>query len=145
VLSVRCGRAESKSERHKEKKKKKTKKDRTVKEKTRKDGTLKEKKKIKEDSDKRSPKERDGSTTVRKSTKGEKTQTTRISTSSFEIGHLSASPEAPKATVSKKHSILGLGLPSAMRLPRMRRFNCQLSQPQCGLFARSNQSRCSVQ
>jgi len=123
-MAEEMSRAESESERHKKKKKKdgtvkeKTKKDGTLKEKTKKDGTIKEKKKIKEDSDKRSQK--DGSGTVRKSLKGEKTQTTRISTSSFEIGHLSASPEAPKATVSKKHSILGLGLPSAMRLPRMR-------------------------
>ena len=117
-MAEEMSRAESEGDRHKEKKKKK--KDGTVKEKTKKDGTVKEKKKSKEDSDKRSLKEKGGSGTVRKSIKGEKTQTTRISTSSFEIGHLSASPEAPKATVSKKHSILGLGLPSAMRLPRMR-------------------------
>jgi len=101
--------AESEGERHKEKKKKK---DGTAKEKKKKDGTVKEKKKSKE--------EKDGSATVRKSLKAEKTQTPRISTSSFEIGHLSASPEVPKATVSRKHSILGLGLPSAMRLPRIR-------------------------
>lgn len=96
--------AESEGEKPKEKKKKK-KKDGTVKEK-KKDGTVKEKKKPKEEKE------------VRKSIKGEKT--IRMSTSSFEVGQLSASPEVPKATVSKKHSILGLGLPSAMRLPQMR-------------------------
>lgn len=55
---------------------------------------------------------------VRRSIKGEKT--IRMPASSFEVGQLSASPEEPKAAVSKKHSILGLGLPSAMRLPQMR-------------------------
>jgi len=36
-----------------------------------------------------------------------------------EIGHPSASPEVLKAMVSQKHAILGLGLPTAMCLPRM--------------------------
>ena len=115
--------AESEGEKQREKKKKDgtvKKKDGTVKEKTKKDGTVKEKKKAKEDKDKKSLKKKDGSGTVRKSLKGEKVQTMRISTSSFEVGHLSASPEAPKVDVSKKHSILGLGLPSTIRLPRMR-------------------------
>ena len=55
-----------------------------------------------------------------KSSKKEKTQTVRVSSSSFEVGGLSASPEAPKTTEIKKHSILGLGLPSTMRLPTIR-------------------------
>jgi hypothetical protein len=107
-MAEEMNKAGSEGERHKEKKKKK--KDGIVKEKKKKDGTLEEKKKTKDEKD----------ATVRKSIKAEKIQTPRISTSSFEIGHLSASPEVPTATVSKKHSILGLGLPSAMRLPRMR-------------------------
>lgn len=55
-----------------------------------------------------------------KSTKPEKTQTVRLSSSSFEVGGLTASPEAPKTIGPKKHSILGLGLPSTMRLPTVR-------------------------
>jgi serine/arginine repetitive matrix protein 2 len=109
---------ESEGERLKEKKKKK---DGMVKEKKKKEGTVKKKKKAKEDSDKKSQKEKNRSRTVKKSIKGVKTQTTWISISSFKVGHLSASPEVPKATMSKKYSILGLGLLSAMRLPRMRR------------------------
>lgn len=57
---------------------------------------------------------------MRKPVKGEKLQSIRISTSSFEIGHLSPITEEPKAIVSKKHSICGLRLPSTMRLPWMR-------------------------
>ena len=55
-----------------------------------------------------------------KSTKIEKTETLRISTSSFEVGGLTASPEPPKTIGPKKRSILGLGLPSTMRLPTVR-------------------------
>ena len=55
-----------------------------------------------------------------KSTKKEKSQTVRLSSSSFEVGGLTASPEAPKTIGPKKHSILGLGLPSTMRLPTVR-------------------------
>ena len=55
-----------------------------------------------------------------KSTKTEKSQTVRLSTSSFELGGLTASPEAPKTIGPKKHSILGLGLPSTIRLPAVR-------------------------
>ena len=55
-----------------------------------------------------------------KSTKKEKSQTVRLSSSSFEVGMLTASPEAPKTIGPKKHSILGLGLPSTMRLPTVR-------------------------
>ena len=52
-----------------------------------------------------------------KSTKKEKAQSVRLSLSSFEVGGLTASPEAPKTIGPKKHSILGLGLPSMMHLP----------------------------
>jgi serine/arginine repetitive matrix protein 2 len=55
-----------------------------------------------------------------KSTKKEKAQTVRLSSSNFEVGRLTASPEAPKTISPKKHSILGLGLPSTMRLPTVR-------------------------
>ena len=55
-----------------------------------------------------------------KPTKKEKSQTVRLSSSSFEVGGLTASPEAPKTIGPKKHSILGLGLPSTMRLPTVR-------------------------
>jgi serine/arginine repetitive matrix protein 2 len=113
--------AESEGEKRKEKKKEN-------------DGTLKEKKKSKkgEDEEKKSKKrkkekgksEEDGSGTVKKSSMKkagkDKARTMRISTSSFEVGHLSASPEATKTLGTKKHSILGLGLPSTMRLPRIR-------------------------
>ncbi|KAG2134191.1 uncharacterized protein EDB93DRAFT_1173064 [Suillus bovinus] len=52
----------------------------------------------------------------------EKAATVRYSGSSFEAGALSASPDknAGRATLGKKKSILGLGLPSTMRLPSMR-------------------------
>lgn len=50
----------------------------------------------------------------------DKAQTVRISTSSFEVGALTASPEARKTETQtlgkKKLSILGLGLPSSMRI-----------------------------
>jgi serine/arginine repetitive matrix protein 2 len=55
-----------------------------------------------------------------KLTKKENAQTVRLSSSSFEVGGLTASPEAPKTIGPKKHSILGLGLPSTMRLPTVR-------------------------
>jgi serine/arginine repetitive matrix protein 2 len=55
-----------------------------------------------------------------KSTKKDNAQTVRLSSSSFEVGGLTASPEAPKTIGPKKHSILGLGLPSTMRLPTVR-------------------------
>ncbi|KAG1854418.1 hypothetical protein DFJ58DRAFT_787853 [Suillus subalutaceus] len=52
----------------------------------------------------------------------DKAATVRYSGSSFEAGALSASPDknASRATLGKKKSILGLGLPSTMRLPSMR-------------------------
>jgi hypothetical protein len=92
-----------------------------MKEKKRKDGTIKEKKKTKED----------GFSTLKKSVKA---QTIWISTFSFEVGYLSASPTKP--TLSKEHSIL----PSMMCLLRMRggstasalRFNAASSQISTG-------------
>ena len=55
-----------------------------------------------------------------KLTKKEKAQSVQLSSSSFEVGGLMASPEAPKTIGPKKHSILGLGLLSTMRLPTVR-------------------------
>ncbi|KAF8629007.1 hypothetical protein AX17_005863 [Amanita inopinata Kibby_2008] len=46
-------------------------------------------------------------------------QTLRLSTSSFEAGHLSPLKDGVQ-TLGRKVSILGLGLPSSMRLPTMR-------------------------
>lgn len=44
-----------------------------------------------------------------------------MSSSSFEVGGLTASPEATKTLgPKKKHSVLGLGLPSTIRLPTVR-------------------------
>lgn len=120
-MAEEMAKAESEGEKRKERKKEK-------------DGTLKEKKKSKkgEDDEKKSKKRKkekgksqeDGSGTVKKSSMKkvgkDKARTMRISTSSFEVGHLSASPEATKTLGTKKHSILGLGLPSTMRLPRIR-------------------------
>ena len=120
-LAEEMAKAESEGEKRKEKKKEK-------------DGTLKERKKSKkgEDDEKKSKKskkekgksEEDGSGTVKKKSMKkvgkDKAPTMRISTSSLEVGHLSASPEATKTLGTKKHSILGLGLPSTMRLPRIR-------------------------
>ena len=98
-----------------------------------KDGTIKEKKSKKgegQDGEKTKKKkkkaEEEVGTVKKKSVKKDKDReqdkatTMRISTSSFEVGHLSASPVVPKTLGSKKHSILGLGLPSTIRLPRMR-------------------------
>ncbi|KAG1718128.1 uncharacterized protein EDB91DRAFT_662674, partial [Suillus paluster] len=54
--------------------------------------------------------------------KKDKAATVRYSGSSFEAGALTASPEkeACRASLRKKKSILGLGLPSTMRLPYLR-------------------------
>jgi serine/arginine repetitive matrix protein 2 len=46
--------------------------------------------------------------------------TLRYSGSSFEAGALTASPEKASLRLKEKKSILGLGLPSTMRLPSMR-------------------------
>jgi serine/arginine repetitive matrix protein 2 len=83
-------------------------KEKSVKKKKTKEGNAKEEK----GEEKKSKKSKKN-----KSTKKEKSQTVRLSSSSFEVGGLTASPEAPKTIGPKKHSILGLGLPSTMRLP----------------------------
>ena len=66
-------------------------------------------------------KEKEKKKKKKKSTKEkEKAQTVRLSSSSFEVGALTASPEAKKTLEPKKHSILGLGLPSTLRLATVR-------------------------
>jgi len=99
------------------------KKDGTVKEKEerKKDGTVKEKKVEKEN--KLAAMEAEGGATTKnkKSSKEKsmpKAQTLRVSTSAFKVGALP--PEQQKTLGPKKYSILGLGLPSTMRLSNMR-------------------------
>ncbi|KAG1847994.1 hypothetical protein C8R48DRAFT_779063 [Suillus tomentosus] len=77
---------------------------------------ISEPKKKKKKKDKSQHKEKE------KAKEKDKAATVRYSGSSFEAGALSASPEknANRATLGKKKSILGLGLPSTMRLPSMR-------------------------
>ena len=104
--------------------KKGKKKDGTVKEKKerKKGGTVKEKK-VKKENKLAGMEAEGGAATKKKSLKKSmpKAQTLRVSTSSFEVGALTASsPEQQKTLGPKKHSILGLGLPSTMRLPNMR-------------------------
>jgi len=94
------------------KEKKKTSKEKGTKKKKTKGGDAEEEKEEKEGEKK--PKKK------KKSTKKDKAETVRLSSSSFEVGGLTASPEAPKTIGPKKHSILGLGLPSTMRLPTVR-------------------------
>jgi hypothetical protein len=53
----------------------------------------------------------------KKKDKKDKTDTIHLSTSSFEAGALTASPEVNKTLGRKKHSILGLGLTPTVRLP----------------------------
>ena len=62
--------------------------------------------------------EKGGEKKKKKSTKKEKASA-HLSSSSFEVGALTT-PEAPKTLGPKKHHILGLGLPSTMRLPTVR-------------------------
>ena len=51
----------------------------------------------------------------------EKAQTVRMSSSGFEVGGLTVSPEATKTLgPKKKHSVLWLGFPSTIRLPTVR-------------------------
>ncbi|KAF5333935.1 hypothetical protein D9758_018162 [Tetrapyrgos nigripes] len=76
-----------------------------------KDESTREKKKTKKDKDDRKEKEKE---------KKGRAQTVRGSSSSFEVGALTASPEAAQTMMKKKRSILGLGLPSTMRLPAVR-------------------------
>jgi hypothetical protein len=76
-------------------------------------GTIKGGSKEKESKEKKTKKQKD--------TDKKKTQKPRISTSSFEAGALSAaSPMSKTKTVGKKQSILGLGLPTSVRLPTLR-------------------------
>ena len=92
-------------------------KEKSVKKKKTKEGDAKEEK----GGEKKSKKsKKNKSTKKEKEKEKEKAQTVRLSSSSFEVGGLTASPEAPKTIGPKKHSILGLGLPSTMRLPTVR-------------------------
>lgn len=74
------------------------------------------KKKKKKDKGQKKEKEKE------KEKEQDRAATVRYSGSSFEAGALSASPDknANRATLGKKKSILGIGLPSTMRLPSMR-------------------------
>lgn len=100
------------------KEKKKSTKEKSVKEKpTKEKGS---KKKEKEKTKVGDAEEKKGEEKKKKSTKKDKAQTVRLSSSSFEVGGLTASPEATKTLGPKKHNILGLGLPSTMRLPTVR-------------------------
>jgi serine/arginine repetitive matrix protein 2 len=81
---------------------------------------------------KKKPKEEDvegGEKKKKKKDKKDKTDTIRLSTSSFEAGALTASPEVNKTLGRKKHSILGLGLTSTMRLPTVRNGSTASSIP----------------
>jgi hypothetical protein len=83
-----------------------------------KEKTVKEKKKVKEGGE-----EKKSRRVSKKEKEKEKDDTVRrMSGSSFEAGALSSGPmsDGKAGSVSRKHSILGLGLPSSMRLPRMR-------------------------
>ncbi|KAI6137090.1 hypothetical protein F5141DRAFT_1230782 [Pisolithus sp. B1] len=77
-----------------------------------------------EDADKDKDKEQpDAKKKKKKKEKAKVKETARYSGSSFEAGALSASPAASKTgsrSLGKKTSILGLGLPSTMRLPTSR-------------------------
>jgi hypothetical protein len=79
---------------------------------------ISEHKKKKKKKDKGQKKEKEKEKTKEK----DRAVTVRYSGSSFEAGALSASPDknANRATLGKKKSILGIGLPSTMRLPSMR-------------------------
>lgn len=89
------------------------------------DGTLREKRDRKEKKDKKDKREKDKREKKEKKERKESDGTLRLSTSSFEAGSLTASPEQVENTQTlgkKKRSILGigLGLPSSMRLPTAR-------------------------
>ncbi|KAG1727136.1 hypothetical protein EDB19DRAFT_1914356 [Suillus lakei] len=80
------------------------------------------KKKKKKDKGQHKEKEKEKEKEKDKDKDKDKAATARYSGSSFEAGALSASPDKNtcRATLGKKKSILGLGLPSTMRLPSMR-------------------------
>lgn len=103
---------------------KKEKKDKASKEGTIKEGKKKKKEKKTEEEDVEG-----GEKKKKKKEKKDKTDTVRLSTSSFEAGALTASPEVNKTLGRKKHSILGLGLPSTMRLQTVRNGSTASSIP----------------
>ncbi|KAK2467490.1 hypothetical protein APHAL10511_000345 [Amanita phalloides] len=69
-----------------------------------------------------------------------KTITEKVSTSSFEVGGL-GSPQDGSQTLGRKVSILGLGLPSSMRLPTLRGGSTSSSV----VAAQTNANRLSVE
>ncbi|KAI6020976.1 hypothetical protein BKA83DRAFT_4293512 [Pisolithus microcarpus] len=76
-----------------------------------------------EDADKKDKDQPDAKKKKKKKEKVKVKETVRYSGSSFEAGALSASPAASKTgsrSLGKKTSVLGLGLPSTMRLPTSR-------------------------
>ncbi|TFK33165.1 hypothetical protein BDQ12DRAFT_448473 [Crucibulum laeve] len=101
------------------------------------------KKKVKKSSKKEKDTLRD------KATLSAQPATVRQSSSSFEVGHLTASPEVKKTDTKslgkKKHSILGLGLPSTMRLPTIRSGSTVSSTMNFGTVAPSSSNRLSVE
>ncbi|KIK67170.1 hypothetical protein GYMLUDRAFT_69362 [Collybiopsis luxurians FD-317 M1] len=86
----------------------------------------------------------------KKKKKEEKTKTQRVrnSTSSFEAGALTASPELKASLGKKKRSILGLGLPSGlsstMRLPAVRSGSTTSSIGDIGVSNNPDNNRLSV-
>ncbi|KAF5393347.1 hypothetical protein D9757_000790 [Collybiopsis confluens] len=82
----------------------------------------------------------------KKKKKEEKPQTQRIrnSGSSFEAGALTASPEVKASLGKKKRSILGLGLPSTMRLPAVRSGSTTSSIGVIGGLHNADDNRLSV-
>ncbi|GLB36845.1 hypothetical protein LshimejAT787_0311320 [Lyophyllum shimeji] len=118
--SVRVKPAKEKKEKEKKPKEEGKEKEKKKKEKKEKDAT-----KEGEDGRKKKTKKKDKQQEKEKENK-EAAQTVRLSTSSFEIGAASPMPkEKTKSLGKKKHSILGLGLPSTMsgmtmRLPTVR-------------------------
>ncbi|KAF8814601.1 hypothetical protein BYT27DRAFT_7249906 [Phlegmacium glaucopus] len=95
-------------------------KEKPIKEKPIKEKPTKEKGGKKKEKTKAGDAEEKGEEKKKKSIKKDKAQTVRLSSSSFEVGGLTASPEATKTLGLKKPNILGLGLPSTMRLPTVR-------------------------
>ncbi|KAG2365179.1 hypothetical protein BDR07DRAFT_1470529 [Suillus spraguei] len=80
------------------------------------------KKKKKKDKDQSKEKEKGKKKEKEKEKEKDRAATIRYSGSSFEAGTLSPSPDKndSRTTLGKKKSILGLGLPSTIRLPSMR-------------------------
>ena len=99
------------------------------KDKASKEGTIKEEGQKKKKKEKKTKEEDVEDGEKKKKKKDKKDNTIRQSTSSFEAGALTASPEVNKTLGRKKHSILGLGLPSTMRLPAVRNGSTASSIP----------------